>query len=347
MRLVRARQRLTAVCVARRDETRALQQAEVCWALCLELLAETDGTADFDAVAGLVVGASGAVGPAFADAGRDAEAYEIQRVSHDVAERAQGPRGRQARARLALGRLSDQTPEFGFVEGADLSQALSEGYEAVDALREHATEGPYEAADLAQMLLVVSRLEMIAEHLPEAAADLDEAIAVITPVAGTGPVTARLATTLRDLRDNLRGHSNAAAGLPDEHAFLRASAELGDGADHQFPPALARASLLVAAFEPHDARRGLAMAWHAAMLTVGGRALEAQDEAEAAVRQLRFFAGDPVRVQAALVVTLRILATAAEWTADANAAQRAETQSAVLRAQLRERDPDLLEDLLR
>jgi hypothetical protein len=105
------------------------------------------------------------------------------------------------------------------------------------------------------------------------------------------------------------------------------------------------------------------MAWHAAMLTAGGPAhsecvapavgrfrpmpLEALDEAEAGVRQLRFFAGDPVRVQAALVVTLRILATAPERAADDNAAQRAETQAAVLRRQLRERDPDLLEDLLR
>src|SRR5439155_24318620 len=87
----------------------------------------------------------------------------------------------------------------------DVQRALSVGRDSVEVLRVHAAEGPYETTDLARMLQVVSCLETVAGRLAEAAATLDEAIAVMTPIADRGPTFASLLHGMRSERDGLRG----------------------------------------------------------------------------------------------------------------------------------------------
>ena len=81
------------------------------------------------------------------------------------------------------------------------------------------------------------------------------------------------------------------------------------------------------------------MAWRARLLAAAGRQAEASDAAAAAVRQLMRFSDQPERIQAALMVTLHILATSARRAGDHQTAEQAESQAGRILPLLGRRDP--------
>jgi hypothetical protein len=361
-RLVRALSRQTASYAAAGDDIPgAVRSAERCWVLCLEVVdAARPDPEVLDEVAGLVVNAAGVVAPVLVTAGRQQDAEQVTQACIDVAASASGPRSRQARARLAIMELAADADEFAQerahgwwqeTSGA-VEQALGKGRNAVEVLRGHAAEGPYDALDLARMLQVVSRLETVAGRLAEAAAALDEAISVLTPIAERGPRFAWFLRGMRGERDGLRGHvprtpagTQDSSSLPADRAFRRAARDLGDGIEDAFPRDLAAAAAAVQAVSQHKARRGLAMAWYARLLTTAGQPAQASDTAAEAVRLLMRFSDQPDRTQAALVVTLNVLAIAARRAGNHQAAQQAELQAGRIFPQLGRRDPAYFTDL--
>ena len=359
-RLVRALWRQTAAYSAAVDNIRAVRSAERCWALCLEVLDAAPDPEALDETVGLVVNAAGAVAPVLVIADRQQDAERVTQACVNAAARAPGPRGRQAQARLAITELGARVDEFArarlelglFLAPDAVATALSEARDAVEVLRGHAAEGPYDALDLARMLQVVSRLETVAGRVTQAAAALDEAISVLAPIAERGPRFAWFLRGMRGERDGFRGHvpdtmpvTEDSSSLPGVRAFLRAAGDLGDGIEDAFPRDLTAAAAVIEALDQHRPRRGLAMAWYARLLTAAGRPAEASDAAAAAVRHLMRFSDQPDRIQAALMVTLGILATAARRAGDHQAAQQAELQAGRILPLLGQRDPAYFIDL--
>jgi hypothetical protein len=359
-RLVRALWRQTAAYSAAADNLAAVRSAERCWVLCLEVLDAAPDPGALDETTGLVVNAAGAVSPVLVIAGRQEDAERVTQACVAAAARAPGPRGRQARARLAIMELGGRADEFALARMEPrvllvpdaVGQALGEARDAVEVLRGHAAEGPYDALDLARMLQVVSRLETVAGRVAEAAAALDEAISVLAAVAERGPRFAWFLRGMRGERDGLRGHvpdtaamTGDSSSLPGVRAFRRAAGDLGDGIEDAFPRDLTAAAAVIEVLDQHKPRRGLAMAWHARLLAAAGRPAEASDAAAAAVRQLMRFSDQPDRIQAALIVTLDILATAARRAGDHQAAQQAESQAGRILPLLGRRDPAYFTDL--
>lgn len=163
------------------------------------------------------------------------------------------------------------------------------------------------------MLQMLSRLETVAGRVTEAAAALDEAISVLSPIAGRGPRFAWFLRGMRGERDGLRGHvpdaapgTRGSSSLPGVRAFLRAAGDIGNGIEDAFPRDLTAA---------------------------------------AAVRQLMRFSDQPDRIQAALMVTLHILATAARRAGDHQTAEQAESQAGRILPLLGRRDPAYFIDL--
>ena len=359
-RLVRALWRQTAAYSAAGSNPAAVSSAERCWALCLEVLDAALDPGVLDDVVGLVVSAAGAVSPVLVIAGRQEDAERVTQAGVAAAARAPGPGGRQARARLAVMELGARADEFARVRMQPrlllvpdaVEEALGEARDAARLLRGHAAEGPYEVLDLARMLQVLSRLETVAGRVTEAAAALDEAISVLAPVAGRGPRFAWFLRGMRGERDGLRAHvpdtaamTGDSSSLPGVRAFQRAASDFGDGIEDAFPRDLTAAAAVIDALGQHGPRRGLAMAWHARLLAAAGRPAEASDAAAAAIRQLMRFSDQPGRIQAALMVTLHIQATAARRVGDHQTAQQAESQAGRILPLLGKRDPAYFIDL--
>jgi hypothetical protein len=359
-RLVRALWRQTAAYSAAVDNPSAVRSAGRCWALCVEVLDAAPDPGVLDEVVGLVLNAAGVIAPVLELAGLQQDAERVTQACVDAAARAQGPRGQQARARLAITELGARADEFAQVRmeprlllvPAAVEKALGEARDAIGVLRGHAAEGPYDALDLARMLQMLSRLETVAGRVTEAAAALDEAISVLAPVAGRGPRFAWFLRGMRGERDGLRGHvpdavpgTGGSSSLPGVRAFLRAAGDLGDGIEDAFPRDLTAAAAVIEALGQHTPRRGLAMAWRARLLAAAGRPAEASDAAAAAVRQLMRFSDQPDRIQAALMVTLHILATAARRAGDHQTAEQAESQAGRILPLLGQRDPAYFIDL--
>jgi hypothetical protein len=210
--LLRTLWRLASAYVVADDFVSAAPVAERCWDQCLRLLdATTSNPEAFDEAVGVVVAASGSIGPVLATVRGQEDADRMLATCVSAAARASGPRGRQARARLAMADLSQQADDLararierrGNIPSGALDHAIGQARDAVAVLRVHAAEGPFETTDLARMLQVLSRLETVAGRLATAADTLDEAIAVMTPIAGRGPTLAWVLRTLRAERDGL------------------------------------------------------------------------------------------------------------------------------------------------
>jgi hypothetical protein len=237
-RLARALWRRAAAYVTAEDFPRAAVSAQLCWALCQRLLDATAAdTAAFDETVGLVILWCGSLAPALAMAGMQQEADQMAEVGLDISARAQGPRGSQARARHAMAELSRKADAF---KQADLSgrgdqipddvrEAVALARHSAEVLRDHVAEGPYDAADLARMLQVLSRLYSAAGQGGDAVATLDEAISVAEMVAGSGPNFSGLLQELHIERDGWPGT------VPGAEEPARASSRAGHGVARASP----------------------------------------------------------------------------------------------------------------
>ena len=366
-RLARALWRRTSAYVMAEDFLTAAGSAQRCWGLCLQLL---DGTsadaAAFDEMAGLVVRWCGALGPALVMAGMQQEADQMSAVVVDVAARARGPRGRQARARQALGDLSVKAEAFkqADLDGrgdqilGDLQEAIAVARHSVDVLRDHVAEGPYDVADLARMLQVLGRLYVVAGLIGDAHAALDEAISAAGTVAGQGPVFAGF---LRELQTERHGTPGPVPEEPwhgppvtfGKRAFLRAARDLGGHDAGLFPGDAADMAAVIDRLRVREEDdpgrcgplRGLAMAWHAHLLACRGRPAEACDLAGRAIRQLMRFSDAPDRIQAALTTALTVDAGARKAAGDHHGARLARERAAAIRTILIRRDSTYADDL--
>jgi hypothetical protein len=215
-RLARAlwRQVSTFAVPAERDavERTALR----CWALCVGMLETARGDAvAFDDVVGDVGMWAGVLVPALGSAGRHADAAQVYETSAKAASRAMGARGRQARARLMMfplaataDALAEHRVSVSWKAAAEegLADAITSCREVLHVLRGHQRDGSFEVSEVARALQVLSRLLLIGGRLRESAAALDEALALLGPVADTGPRYTAMLQGLRAERDGLRGH---------------------------------------------------------------------------------------------------------------------------------------------
>ncbi|MFF0729020.1 hypothetical protein [Streptomyces sp. NPDC004134] len=372
-RLARALWRQASAFMVAGDPASALRPAQRCWELCAEILETTGRTAaaapDVDDVVGEVVGYLSVVTAALEAADLREEAQRVYEAGVAAAARADGPRGRQARARLAVYGLTFSADFFaearmqGLWEqiSGKVREAIGEGLEVAAVLRRHADEGVSETAELARILQVVSRLQTVAGQVADAAATLDEAATLVSGVADRGPALRALLQGLRAERDGLRGYlpasSTQALPLPPQ-AFTRAARDLGgppgnDRTPAALPDTVAGAAAAADRFHAHEPAdpgyygplRGLAMARQAQLLADAGRPAAARDLADQAVRQLMRFSDQPDRLQAALVVALTVLAQAAQATGDQPAAQRAQHRATDISRLLADRDPTYTADL--
>jgi tetratricopeptide (TPR) repeat protein len=345
-RLARALWRRTSAHFVAEDFPVAAESAQRCWAMCLELLDSTAAdAAAFDETVGLVVRWCGMLGPALAIAGLQREADQMAEVVYDISARAQGPRGRQARARNSMAELSRKADAFkqadldgrGRQIADDVQEAVALARDGAEVLRDHAAEGPYDAADLARMLQVLSRLYVVAGQINDAVATLDEAISVAETVASQGPNFAQL---LRQLRTERDGGPTAAVG---ERAFQRAARDLGENDAGLFPGDVAEAAAVIDRLS--GPLRGLAMARYAHLLASVGRPAEARDLAAKAIRQLMLFSDTPDQIQAALAVALTVDAAARQAMGDHAGARKAQDRAAAIRTILLRRDSTYADDL--
>ncbi|MCP9944211.1 hypothetical protein LUX12_04465 [Streptomyces somaliensis] len=371
--LARALWRQASTFMVAGDPVSALLPAQRCWELCagiLKTVGRTDAAAsDADDVVGEVVSYLGVVTAALGAAGLREEASRVYDAGVAAVARADGPRGHQARARLAVYRLTAGADFFaearmqGLWEqiSGSVHEAIGEGLEVAAVLRRHADEGVTETTELARTLQVVSRLQTVAGQLADAAATLDEAAALMSGVADRGPALRAFLQGLRAERDGLRGYVPApttqASPLPPQ-AFARAARDLGDRSsdDHAsapLPDTVAGAAAVADRFHAHEPAdpgyygplRGLAMARHAQLLVDAGQPAAARDLADQAVRQLMRFSDQPDRLQAALVVALTVLAQAAQAIDDQPTARQARQRATGILRLLTHRDPTYTADL--
>ncbi|MFJ6831441.1 hypothetical protein [Streptomyces sp. NPDC091209] len=341
-----------------------------CWSLCVEMLDAARGDAVlFDDVVGDVGMWAGMLVPALGSAGRHADAAQVYETAAIAAGQAYGARGRQARARLMvfpLAATADTMAEQR-IKGlwdAAAEQALADTVTAchgvLDVLRGHLRDGVFEVAEVARTLQVLSRLQTVGGQLREAVAALDEAIALLGPVAGEGPRYAELIRALQAERDGFRrpppaAPASRAADAPTvvpRRAFLRAARDVGMGAD-DLPPTDARAVVAlerIRAAEAEDPGRygpahGLLMAWRARLLAESGETEPARDLADRSVRHLSRYADRPQQIQASLVVALAVLRGAASACGQAEQAARAGQRAEVLYKTLLARDVTYAHDL--
>ena len=347
-----------------------------CWSVCVGMLDAARGDAvEFDDVVGDVGMWAGSLVPALGLVGRHADAAQVYETAAIAAGQALGARGRQARARLMIFPLAATADTMAEqrIRGpwnAAAEQALAETITAclgvISVLRGHLRDGAFEVTEVARTLQVLSRLQTVGGQVREAAATLDEAIALLGPVAGEGPRYAEMMHGLRAERDGFRGRVPPAAApggprpapaaeppavVPRE-AFLRAARDVGIGGD-DLPPTDARAVIAlerIRAAESEDPgrygpARGLLMAWRARLLAELGNMEPARDLADRAVRHLSLYTERPQQIQASLVVALAVLQRAASACGQTEQAARAGQRAAVLYAALLARDATYAHDL--
>jgi hypothetical protein len=259
-RLARALWRQTHAYFMAGDFPTAAQCARRCWAVCRQLLEATAAdAAAFDEVVGLVTRWCGMLGPAVAMVGPQPEADAMEAACREIAARAAGPRGRQARALNAMADLFAKADTFrqADLDGhreqitGELHEAVAQARHGVDVLRGHTAEGPSETIDLARMLQVLSRLYVVDGSLTAAEAALDEAISIAESVADTGPTFAELLRQIRVERHGRPGTTpvvRSQAGphmAPSMQAFLRAARDLNEDGSGRFPGNLAGAAAVI------------------------------------------------------------------------------------------------------
>lgn len=285
-----------------------------CWAVCTDMLeaARGDAVAVDDVVGDLAMWA-GVLVPALGSVGRQADAATVYETSAIAAGRAMGARGRHARARLmvfTLAATADTLAEeringfwtAGHDEG--LAGAITSTHEVLHVLRGYQGEGPFEVSEVARVLQVLSRLQTIAGRPQEAAAGLDEAIALLAAVAARRPRYTAFRQRLEAERDGLRGLVPDDVPVPrpppsperldtvPHLAFLRAARDAGIDPD-ELGPTEPRARLAEDRMRraAHDhprfgPARGLLMAWRARLFVDIGKPDLARDLAARAVRHL-------------------------------------------------------------
>jgi hypothetical protein len=382
-RLARALWCSASAHTAAMDVPAAAESAKLCWAVCCQLLDATiKDPAAFDEVVWLVVLWSGTLGPALERAGQQQDAAQMSKICYDIAVGTQGPHARHARARIVMHQLAVRAEVFAraALDGrmdqiaANVQEDITLGRDALEVLREHATEGPYEMSEVARMLQVLSRLYLAAGLVDDIAPTLYEAVAVAATVANQGPVFSGLLHELQAERTALNSAApnstvlnsaaldsigDQAAVLPtasSERAFLRAASDIGAGAGVLFPDDIAEAAAMVEGLQSQQAGpsgapgvlgplRGLAMAWYARLLVNAGRPAEASDLAGRAVRQLMQFSDAPDKIQAALTVALTVEVTARQAAGDDGRARSAQERAAAIRTLLVRRDSTYLDDL--
>jgi len=349
----------------------AVGPARRCWQLCAAAMERTSPQDPaFDEVIGeLAVRANAAI-PVLAGAGSSDEAAAVYEASVAAAGRSDGPRARQAHARLQvfeLSALADAQAEAATAGRWDplrareeVSGAIEAGVPVIGVLRLHLGEAPFVVTEVARTLQVVGRLYMVAGDLASAAAALDDALRLMATVENRGPVYRAISQGLRLEREGLSGHLPAPATQPDpiragrqERAFARAASDMGADVTAPWPVSLAEAVAAVDQLRDQEAadparygpRRGLSMAWHASLLLDAGQAQQAQVLADQAVSQLMRFADIPERVQAALVVGLTVAGRAARATGRPREAGRAEQRASEILGLLAQRDPSYADDL--
>lgn len=373
-RLARAlwRRLSTYAMPAERDQVE--QTALRCWSLCVGMLDAASGDAvAFDEVVGDVGMWAGVLIPALGSVGRHADAAQVYETSSIAAGKAYGARARQARARLMIFPLAAaaDTMAEARINGSwnaaaeqALDDAITSCHGVIAVLRGHLHDGSFEVTELARTLQVLSRLQTVAGRLRDAATSLDEALALLEPVAAEGPRYAAMLHGLQAERNGLRGHvpdttpaarptppAEPPAAVPRQ-AFLRAARDCGlDGDELPSTDALALAAVerLRSAEAEDPARygpaRGLMMAWRARLLAELGKPDLARDLADRAVRHLSSYADRPQQIQAALVVALAVVQRSASACGDPEQSARAAQRAATLYATLVERDATYAHDL--
>jgi hypothetical protein len=233
-----------------------------------------------------------------------------------------------------------------------LDGTIASCHQVLDVLGEHLDDGPYEVTELARGLKILSRLQIVAGRLPEAAVALDEAVTLLAALAGEGAWYANRLSEYQVERDRVRSRLPEPEALPDRQVFERAARDAGldpvELAETEAGTAEAVERMRAAeADEParHGPVRGLLMAWQACLLLADGKPKPARDLADAAVRHLSSFSDRPQRIQASLVVALAVLKRAATALGDTDQANRAGQRATVLYETLVAGDPTYAEDL--
>jgi hypothetical protein len=335
------------------ERTAVEETAVRCWAVCLGMLdAATGDAVVYDEVVGDLGLWAGVLVPAFGSVGRHAEAAQVYETCTMAAGRAMGAHGRHARARLMtfpLAATADSLAEMRIQQRWNeaseraVADAIESCRDVVGVLRGYQGDGPFEVSEVARVLQVLSRLQTVGARLSEAATSLDEAIAVLTPVAAQGPRYQAMLRGLRAERDGLRGHvpdlpptpATPRHGVPRK-AFVRAARDAGLDPDH----------LTDAAPDRDDGPpRGVLLAWRAHLLAESGEPGRARELADSAVIHLGRYIDRPQQVQAPLVVALAVLRQAATATGRHEEAARASQRASVVFAALTEADPTYAEDL--
>ncbi len=168
-----------------------------CWTVCAEMLEATrDHSAAFDDVVGDIGMWAGVLVPTLGAAGQPTRASQVYENAAGAAERAGGAQGRRARMRLRmfpLAHAADVMAETRIGGGWDeqaqalLEETIDDCLEVVAVSREYRAEGAFEVSELARALQVLGRLQLVAGRPLDAAASLDESIALMTSVADEGP----------------------------------------------------------------------------------------------------------------------------------------------------------------
>ena len=372
-RLARALWRRLSTLAVPAERDAVEQTALRCWALCAGMLEAARGDAVvFDDVVGDVGMWAGVLVPALGSAGRHADAALVYETSAMAAGRAMGARGRQARARLMLFPLAgtaDTMAEqrikgrWNAASEEALADAITSCHEVLGVLRGYVRDGPFEVSEVARTLQVLSRLQLVGGWLREAAASLDEALALLTTVVSEGPRYAVVLHGLQAERDSLRGHvpgtvpasrpppAEPPASVPRQ-AFLRAARDAGIDAG-ELPSSDTSAKLAIQRMRQaesadparHGPARGLLMAWRAGLLVEIGKPDLARDLADRSVRHLSSYSDRPQQIQAPLVVALAVLQRAATACGQTEQAARAARRAADLYTILLARDATYAQDL--
>ncbi|MEV2238743.1 hypothetical protein [Micromonospora sp. NPDC049891] len=212
LRLARSLWRLTAANSG--NPQTAQEYALRWWVVCRSLLERPDPAEDQNRVVARIAYWLGVVIPVLMTTHRTAEAAEVMERVADAADRATGPHGEHASARLEVFLFTASADDFAraVIAGrraevaGDLDQMIHRATRTVAVFERHAADGVFEASELAQVLRIISRLVTVAGDLRLAAHLLDRAEAVSAALAHHGPAFRAHADGIRRERDGLTSH---------------------------------------------------------------------------------------------------------------------------------------------
>jgi len=213
-RLARALWRLAAAQSGSEPEA-AAETAARCWTVCRSLLDRPDPADEPGVLEARIAYWLGVLLPVLSQARREQEVAEAMDRVARAALAADAVNGARATARLNLFAYTAAADDFARARMAGrwaqtaepLARTIDHAAGTVRIFERHAADGPYEASEFAQALLIASRLMTVAGDLPMAASLLDRAEEVAAGFADMGPAFRAQTERIRQERDGLSGYA--------------------------------------------------------------------------------------------------------------------------------------------